>query len=421
MARSGRRQPGAWHGLWLFFAANLLFGAGLFSHAFLYNFYLDGLGLGESVMGLAAAALTAGGLLALVPAGILVDRWGTRLVYVAASVAGAGGLATGAFVESPWAIYAAAGLAGVGATSWRVASGPVLMILAPAGVRPRAFSWNVALLLAAGAAWTAASGVLPGWLESVLALTPGTGIRWSLVLGALGTALGGVAFLLIPWPADAASGIVDTRPVVPTPVRSPSPRFALPDLALPPVLVVTVGLVLVWMIGSALVLPFFNLYFLRVHGLGLDRIGTLLGGVQMVAALAVFGSGFLAERLGPRRTLTYWMVLLPPTLWALAGVDSLLPAGGLFLVLSLVPPATNPLIDQVLLEAADQERHGTVSAWRNGATEFAGLIGASAGGAVLEGATFGVLFGIAGAVGLGGAAGLAWIVRRLPGAVRARP
>jgi predicted MFS family arabinose efflux permease len=87
--------------------------------------------------------------------------------------------------------------------------------------------------------------------------------------------------------------------------------------------------------------------------------------------------------------------------------------------LSLVPPATNPLIDQVLLEAADPRRHGTVSAWRNGATEFAGLIGASAGGAVLEGATFGVLFGVAGTVGLAGATGLAWIIRQLPGAARA--
>jgi MFS family permease len=321
MVQTGRRQPGTWHRLWLFFTANLLFGAGLFSHAFLYNFYLDDLGLGESVMGLAAAALTAGGLVALVPAGILVDRWGTRVVYVAASVAGAGGLAAGAFVESPWAIYAAACLAGAGATSWRVVSGPVLMLLAPAAIRPRAFSWNVALLLATGAGWTAASGLLPGWLEGVLALTPGTGIRWSLVLGALGTALGGVAFVLIPWPAEDGSGRVDRGPVATGSLRPLRRRFSLPDLALPPVLLVTVGLVLVWMVGSALVLPFFNLYFLRVHGLGLNRIGVLLGGVQMVAALAVFGSGFLAERLGPHRTLTYWMIVLPPALWALAGME----------------------------------------------------------------------------------------------------
>ncbi|UCC26047.1 MAG: MFS transporter [Gemmatimonadales bacterium] len=406
MGPSGRRQPGAWERLWLFFAANILFAGGLFSHAFLYNFYLDDLGLGESVMGLAAAALTAGGLVALVPAGVLVDRRGTRFVYGSAAVAAAVGLAVGGFVESPWAIYGAAGLAGAGATSWRVASGPILMRLAPPAIRPRAFSWNVALLLASGAGWTAASGFLPGWLEAILPVSPGSGIRWSLVLGAAGTGLGGFVYLLIPHTPD-----------VPAATHRPEPAlrrgFSLRALALPPVLTASVGLVLVWMMGSALVLPFFNLYFLRIHGLGVDRIGLLLGAAQAAAALAVFGSGLLAERLGLHRTLRYWMVIFPPALWALAGVGALLPAGALFLLLSLVPPATNPLIDQALLEEADPARRGTVSSWRNGATELAGLIGASAGGVLLEAATFGVLFGVAGGVALVGALGLGRVLRRL--------
>jgi MFS family permease len=69
---------GSWRGTLLFFLANVLFSAGLFFHAFLYNFYLQGLGHGEGVMGVAAAAISAGGVLALIPAGLAVDRWGVR-------------------------------------------------------------------------------------------------------------------------------------------------------------------------------------------------------------------------------------------------------------------------------------------------------------------------------------------------------
>ena len=50
--RDAGAEAGGWVPVALFFVANVLFGAGLFSHAFLYNFYLDELQLGESVMGL---------------------------------------------------------------------------------------------------------------------------------------------------------------------------------------------------------------------------------------------------------------------------------------------------------------------------------------------------------------------------------
>ena len=51
----------------LFVAGNVLFATGLIIHAFLYNFYLEALGVSATVMGHAAAALTAGSLLTLIP------------------------------------------------------------------------------------------------------------------------------------------------------------------------------------------------------------------------------------------------------------------------------------------------------------------------------------------------------------------
>src|SRR5260370_6495095 len=92
-------------------AGNLLFGTGLIFHAFLYNFYLEALHLSAEVMGHAAAALTGGGLVMLLPAGPFTDRAGPRAALTTAAVVLGVGLALGALAATPLAIYAAAALA----------------------------------------------------------------------------------------------------------------------------------------------------------------------------------------------------------------------------------------------------------------------------------------------------------------------
>ncbi|MCH7475235.1 MAG: hypothetical protein IIA27_11230, partial [Gemmatimonadetes bacterium] len=173
------------------FGGNVLFGAGLFFHAFLYNFYLEAIGHAEAVMGYAAASLTAGALAALLPAGKLVDARGPRLVLCTGVMLGVLGLAAGALVAAPAAVYAAAALAGAGAGSWRVAQGPMIMGLTDSDTRPRAFSWNVGFLVGTGGLWILISGSVPGWLEATLGVTPLVAIRIALLAGAVAT-LGGL-------------------------------------------------------------------------------------------------------------------------------------------------------------------------------------------------------------------------------------
>jgi MFS family permease len=169
------------------------------------------------------------------------------------------------------------------------------------------------------------------------------------------------------------------------------------------ILVLLVG---VWMTAAGLVIPFFNLYFLRTHELTVARIGWIFALSQALAAAVIFGSGLLASRLGPARMLAVWMLLFGPALWILGAAHSLGLAVAIFLVQGLVPPATTPLIDQLLLERAPDNRHGAVSSWRNAATELSGLVGATAGGLILAGGSFRLLFGLAGGVGLAGALAL---------------
>jgi predicted MFS family arabinose efflux permease len=386
-----RGQRGTLGALAPFFGANVLFGAGLFAHAFLYNFYLDALGFGEGAMGVAAASLTAGGLLTLAPAGLALDRWGSRSVYLGAVALAATGLVLGAWAERPAAVFAAAAVAGLGTASWRVAMGPVLMETAGPELRSRAFSWNVAFLLASGAVWTALAGSLSAWAGGGVSSLGG--IRAALLLGAAGTALAGGAFLLLPDQGrEAAAARAATTP-------EGAPR----GLSLPRGVAVLVAAVFVWMLGAALVLPFFNLYFQRVHGMDVEEIGLIFAAAQALAAVVVFGGGELAQRWGPRRAFGVWAALFPLALLALVLGPGAWLAVAFFAVQGLPSPATNPLLDEIVLDTAPPEQRGAASSWRNGATEASGLVGASLGGVLLERAGFGPLMTVAAVVAAVGA------------------
>ena len=390
---------------------NVLFGAGLFFHAFLYNFYLEAIGHPETVMGYAAAFLTAGGLAALLPAGKLVDVLGPRLVLCGAVVLGAVGLAVGAVVARPALIYGAAMVAGAGAGSWRVAQGPMIMGLTDAESRPRVFSWNVALLVGTGGVWILTSASVPGWLETTFGFSSLSAIRAALLIGVAATVTSLLLFAELPRSLEAEhrSGS-EGHPSGGRPAAAP----------LPSTIVILVVLVALWMLAPALVTPFFNLYFNREWGVPVAQIGLIFAAAHVVTAVAIFGSAELASRLGVKRTLAGWMLLFGPTLVALAVVGSLGSAIVLYLIQGFVSPATNPLIDQILLEMAPANRRGMVSSWRNAATEGSGAAGAAIGGIVLQSGSFGSLFAGAGATGLI-AAGLLLLglTRSRPGAAAA--
>lgn len=390
-----------------FFAANVLFGSGLFAHGFLYNFYLAELNAGPAAMGAAAAALTAGGLAALAPAGVLVDRTGPRRAYLLAAVVAAAGLMAGAFAESLYALYAAAFVAGAGTAAWRVAMGPATLALASGPTQARAFSWNVGLLLASGAVWTWGAGAVPQLLGGGM-----TGVRAALAIGAAGTLLGGAVFASVRLPAREGAPSSTGNP------SAPRVHGIAASLAVPAPVLARVALVALWMTAAALVIPFFNLYFQREHGLPISRIGGLMAAAQAVSAVAVFASGSLAARLGPARVLLGWVLLFAPAVWGMAGVAVLGPAIALYLVQGFAAPATHPLVDQLLLRDAPEDRRGAVSSWRNAATEGSGLAGAALGGVLLERTSFAVLFGVAGALGLaaGGALAATFLLRRRPSA-----
>ncbi len=384
-----------WTTIASYFSANVLFGAGVFFHGFLYNFYLDALGHAETVMGGAQAALTAGSVLALLPAGRSVDRIGSRGTIVVAVVLNAAGLTLSALVESPAAIYATSLLAGVGVGAWRVGLAPLLMQLAAGRVRSRAFSWNVALLVGTGGIWIAVAGQAPLWFAGAFGVSELVSVRLALLLGVIGPVLSVLFYLTMPGrrltpPSRVPTAIDETREAA-RPLRI---RYVA----------VLVAFVALWMTGPALVAPFFNIFFARAFDMPIERIGIVFAIAHGVTALVIFWSGELAARSSPQRVLAVWMFVFGPVLLGLAVTNVLAVAIGLYFVQGIVSPATNPLIDQILLERAAPDRRGLVSSLRNAATEGSAIWGAAAGGVILNVSSFALLFAVAGGLGVAAAA-----------------
>jgi MFS family permease len=400
------RPHGDWRPVAVFLAANVLVGAGLYFHAFLYNFYLQELGHGEAVMGVAAAAISAGGLAALIPAGLAVDRLGIRTAYIGAVMIAALGLGMGAFAERPLPIYFAAALAGAGTAAWRVAMGPAIMRLATDRIRTRTFSWNTALLVGSGAAWTGGAGAAAAALQGWGGMDRGQGLRVTLLIGALATASAAVLLPLALRSAALGAPAAGRAGSTMSGWRSRLGALAIPRAVA--LFIIAVGLC--WTAG-ALALPFYNIYFQREHGLDIAGIGFILGLGQALTAGAVFASGEGAARVGPRRVLAIWLLLLPPALWGLAIAGGTGIAITFFLLQAFILPAIYPLVDQLVLERAAPDHHGAVSGWRNVATEGSGLIGATLGGYLLAALSFDLLFGLAGAIALAGVASTLLLLR----------
>jgi len=394
--------------IWIVITANVVFATGLIFHAFLYNFYLEALGHPATVMGNAAAALTLGGLLSLLPAGALTDRVGIRAALVVGATLVTSGLAAGAFVEAPVAIYLAAAVGGAGGGAWRVASPPTLMRMAAPLLRSRVFAWNVGLLVTAGGVGHAVAGAIPGWVETSFGLSSLAAIRVALLVGAAGSALSIVVFAVlpgIPGRAGASGAARESRSSTIGPRSWAQRRRTI----LP--IVILVG---VWMVGPALAAPFLNIFFTRRFALTLAEVGAVFAATQLIWGAAVFASGALAGRLGLLRFLTITLAGFAPAMLGLSLASGMTVAAMLFFVQGLISPLTNPVIDQVLLVRAPAEKHGLVSSWRNAAADLSALAGASLGGYLLAETSFATLFAVAGVVGLAGAAGLVMVLAKAP-------
>lgn len=257
--------------------------------------------LSDYQVGLLATAFEISYALAPVPIAILADRWLRRRVVALALAIWSGAMAlTGAAGSFATLLVGRAGL-GLGEAGYGPSALAWLSDLFPPSHRSRAVGVHDMALMVGSAAGYGLGGLL------------GKALGWRpvFILAALPGLLLAVAAWLLPEPGRGQSdrqalGLEETHgSVQPTP-----PATVLRELLAVPTFVVVIVVGTLINLATAGLIYWLPSFAVRLHGLGVDQAGLIIGALTVVAGAAgVLSGGFLADRLLERtpagRLLTF--------------------------------------------------------------------------------------------------------------------
>lgn len=238
------------------------------------------LDLGVAGFGAVFAAVSLGSAIALIPAGMLVDRLGARWVLVVGGIIDGLGILTAAVMTSPVAFAAALLVAGIGGAAVPVAGMSSLMRAFAPERRGVVMGWRQMAVPLGG---TIGAIALP-------LLADAGGVRLALVVCAVATATTSIAFGLLTGHAPAAGG--------------GAARGGLRDLLRAPGIRPALSVAMLYIVGLSAVLTY---YIPAARAAGLTRSEAAVGFtlVNVVAGVSRPLWGRLADRDGgTRRTRT---------------------------------------------------------------------------------------------------------------------
>lgn len=310
--------------------------------------------LSQSQLGLIASLFFLAYTLLQVPAGVLADRLGKRLVLVPGLLLLAVATLFSGLAPSYYLLLGASVLAGIGQSTYY----PALFALSTATV-PLKHRSMAAAVINSGQSIGISLGLL---VSSYVALDLALGWRLPFVALAFPTALVAIAFLIFIREPKTPGGAAEQTERAPAPrARSPFSRDYL----------------LLYVVNFSSLYGFFVIitwlpYYLQtaraMDGMAVGWVSSLVPWMAVPGALAV---SWLSDRLGNRRGVGLWM--LPVAALSLAAIPLVGSYGGLLtalIVYGLVGKlALDPILIALVGDITDPSAYGTVF----GVFNFAGM------------------------------------------------
>ncbi len=357
-------------------AGVLLASVGMGMFRIIFNLYLQELGYAEGVAGEILSARSLGMALFALPAGLLSDLLGRRRMMIGGVFLAAAALVGRAVFVTPGAMWLFALLGGACSSAYMISLQPALRENSGERERNHLFSGGFVVMLLGSMAGSLLGGFLPdvyAWLG--LAGNPAAALRLTLLTGAGLSLLGLIPLLLWRAPPPRRGGAWE--------------RFkkSLRVLARPEVrrLVFRFGLVeLLIGCGAGMVIPFFNLYFKNVYGLGEAAIGVLFTVTSAVMALGGVVAPGLSARLGRIRAVVLCQLISIPFLIYL-GFFRWLPLA--FIAYSLRATLMNmshPQLTAFLMDHLPREVRATAHALSRGLWNLAWALVTPLAGGIME-------------------------------------
>jgi len=350
----------------LFLSASVLFDFGEFVFFLLYNIYLLECGFDEKFIGQAAAVLTAGTFIGVIPAAAITHRAGLRNTIIIAVLGTAAATSFRALAVWQPALLASAFLNGLFMSFWAVSLPPAVASLTNSRNRTLGFSLITSIGIGVGALAGLIGGRLPVFLTHLnSSLTSIGSSRAALLAGSGFAALAIIPAAWLRFPALPST----------TPVRKQYPHnsFVYGFLAA----------LFVWTIGTAGFNPFFNVYFSRHLHVSVAQVGLVFSYAQVAQVLAIPLTPVILKRTGDVRGIAMMQLATAIALGLLAMVSNSRWGTLLYIAYMSFQYMSEPGLFSMLMSRVDRSQQSGAAALNFLITSLAGMLAAAIAGSML--------------------------------------
>ncbi len=329
---------------WKFFAASCFWSLGLSIFFFLFNLFLINHGFSEKLVGSFSGMLAAGSMIATLPTGRLIGRFGLRRVLLSGMTLAAFVLPLRVLLLSQPAQWALALLAGIALSVWGVCISPAIAQLTTAKNRPAGFSLIFSTGVGLVAVGNLIGGSLAAWLQRIpLLMAAMPTDRAALLIACAIAALGILPLCFLTFPeAPIAEKLSYTRS-----------RFLirfLPGVAL-------------WGLAIGAFMPFATIYFSRHLQVPLPRLGLVFSLAQIFQFFGLLCAPLLFRKRGRLAGITYAEISSAVALLWLAFVRQPAAACMLYIGYTTVQWMSEPGLYSMLMDNVPVEERSSASAW----------------------------------------------------------
>jgi predicted MFS family arabinose efflux permease len=345
-----------------FLIASLIFDFGAFIFFLLYNLYLLECGYHEQLIGQVASAMTAGTVLASIPAPFLTRRLGLRRILLIAILGGAAACSLRVLASNQAMLLGSALLNGAFFSLWAVSLSPAVASFTTEKTRPFAFSVISGSGIAIGLIAGVMGGRLPGFLMHALPVLGSLGSkRASLMMASVLIALAAIPACTL----HGHTGAALERKVY------PRNRF----------IVVFLIWLFVWSAATGAFNPFFNVYLANRH-FSVEQIGLVFSSSQLVQVAAIFLAPAAFQRFGSVRAITCMQVLTGVCLGLLSISTHQVAAIAAYIGYMAFQYMSEPGLLSMLMDRVSPAERSGASAFNFLVTAMAGSVAAFAAGAL---------------------------------------
>lgn len=393
----------------LYLLSNALSGVTTGMFLVLYTLYLTSLGYHADFVGATLFVGTIGAGVTIFPAGLCIDRWsGKRLLIGSSLLIGLVGIGAVLFRQQA-PLLLCAFLTGVAVAFVLVINAPFLTRNSLPPERPDLFSLNIVLTQITTVLGEIAGGMLPAWFAHtpwLMAPLP-PWLNWLLATQPearsyqLALLVGGLIALPSFFPLFLLS---DDRPT-----HTPTPRSPLPWRSwlsttrawIRPANIRALGgsaffaLVIVQTLtglGAGLIIPYFNLFFVRHLHASPALFGLIDGAANGLTALTTLCAPWLAHRLGRVNAIAWTRLCSLPLLLTVGFTASLRLAASLYPLREGLMDMSNGVLMVFSMEEVGEEHRGVANSAYQAAFQVAWALTSSLGGLLIVSAGYGPLF-----------------------------